>query len=66
MSLKSYLRTVLCCAVLQVGALAGVPMRPDEIRELMHTLNVPKLAWVLPDKTDDGDGGPDAGQGPPL
>ena len=58
MSLKSRLRTLLCCAVLQVGAFTGVPMRPDEIEALMHSLNVPKLAWVLPDKTDDGDGSP--------
>lgn len=55
MSLKSRLRTLLCCVVLEVGALTGVPMRPDEIRELMNTLAQPKLARVLPDRPDDGD-----------
>ena len=55
MSLKSRLRTVLCCVVLEVGALAGVPMRPDEIRELMDTLAQPKLARVNPDRPDEGD-----------
>jgi hypothetical protein len=54
-SLKSRLRTLLCCVVLEVGALAGVPMRPDEIRELMDTLNQPKLAQTNPDRSDEGD-----------
>ena len=55
MSLKSRLRTLLCCVVLEVGLLAGAPMRPDEIRELMNTLAQPKLARVNPDRPDDGD-----------
>ena len=55
MSLKSKLRTLLCCFVLEVGALAGVPMRPDEIRELMDTLAQPKLARTNPARPDDGD-----------
>jgi hypothetical protein len=54
-SLKSRLRTLLCCAVLEVGALTGMAMRPDEIEELMHTLAQPKLARVNPDRPDDGD-----------
>jgi hypothetical protein len=54
-SLKTRLRTLLCCAVLELGALTGVPMRPDEIRELMNTLAQPKLARTSPDRPDDGD-----------
>ena len=57
MSLKRKLRTVLCCVALEVGALTGVPMRPDEIRELMDTLARPKLARTNPDRTDDGEAG---------
>lgn len=57
--MKSRLRTLLCCAVLEVGALTGVPMRPDEIRELMNTLAQPKLAQTNPDRPDDGDLPPD-------
>ena len=60
MSLKSRLRTILCCVVLEVGALTGVPMRPDEIRELMDTLAQPKLARTNPDRPDEGDLPPDA------
>jgi hypothetical protein len=54
-SLKSRLRTLLCCVVLELGALTGVPMRPDEIEELMNTLAQPKLARTNPDKPDEGD-----------
>ena len=54
-SVKSRLRTVVCCLALQVGAMTGVPMRPDEIQELMHTLAQPKLARTNPDRPDDGD-----------
>jgi len=59
-SLKSRVRTILCCVVLEVGALTGVPMRPDEIRELMDTLAQPKLARTNPDRPDEGDLPPDA------
>jgi len=55
MTLKSRLRTVLCCVVLEVALLAGASMRPDEIRELMDTLAKPKLARTNPDRPDDGD-----------
>jgi hypothetical protein len=48
MSLKSRLRVIFVCAALELGVLAGVPMRPDEIRELMNQMNQPKLAHVLP------------------
>ena len=54
MSIKKILRTVFVCAVLELGALASVPMRPEEIQDLMHQLNRPKLAHVLPSEDDDG------------
>ena len=60
MSVRNRLRTVLCCAILQFGALFGIPMRPEQIRELMHTLNQPKVAQTNPDRTVDGDVEPDA------
>jgi hypothetical protein len=59
-SLRSKLRTIVCCAALQLGALSGVPMRPDEIQELMNTLAQPKLARTNPDRPDDGDLPPEA------
>jgi hypothetical protein len=54
-SLKGCLRTLLCCVVLECGALAGVPMRPEEIVELMRTLNSPKIAQTNPEENPSGD-----------
>ena len=55
MSLKRRLRTVACCVVLQVATLIGMPMRPEQVQELMHSLNQPKLARTTPQekKKDD-------------
>ena len=53
------LRTILVCAMLEFAALAGVPMRPEEIEELMRQMNQPKLAHVLRDESDSGDGDPE-------
>ena len=54
MSLARRLRVVFLCATLQLGVLVGVPMRPDEIQELMHQICQRKLAHVLP--TDENSG----------
>ena len=57
MSLRTWrarLRTVAICAMLEFAALAGSPMRPEEIKSLMHQLNLPKLAHVLPAEEDEG------------
>lgn len=55
MSVKERLRTVFLCVALEMGVLSGVPVRPEQIRELMHQLNQPKLAHVLPSDHDDAD-----------
>lgn len=55
MSVKDRLRTVFLCVALEMGVLSGVPVRPEQVRELMHQLNQPKLAHVLPSEHDDGD-----------
>ena len=60
MSIRRRLRVVLICAVLQVGVLSGVPMRPDEIRELMKQMNQPKMAHTLPGEGGAGDDPPDS------
>ena len=57
MSAKHRLRTLFFCAILELGSLCGIPMRPEQIRDLMHALNEPKLAQTNPDRTDDGDAG---------
>ena len=45
--------------MLEFAALAGAPMRPEEIQELMQTMNQPKLAHVLRDESDTGDKEPE-------
>ena len=55
MSFKKRLRTLLACAALEMGVLVGVPMRPEQIRELMHQMNQPTIAHVLPSEEEAGD-----------
>ena len=45
----------MLCVALEFGVLSGVPMRPEQIRELLHQLNQPKLAHMLPGEEDSGD-----------
>jgi len=56
MSIIRRLRTVACCAILEIGTLMGVPMRPEQIQDLMRAMNVPKLAQTNPDESTTGDG----------
>ena len=49
---------LLACAALQIGVLTGVPMRPEQIRELMHQMNQPAIAHVLPSEEEPGDDNP--------
>jgi hypothetical protein len=55
MSLASRLRVAFICAALQFGVFSGVPMRPEQIQALMHQMNQPKLAHVLPADEEGGD-----------
>lgn len=53
MRLSSRLRTILVCAMLEYAALVGSPMRPDEIEELLRTMNQPKIAHVVTNEKDE-------------
>jgi hypothetical protein len=57
------LRTLLCCLVLQAGSFTGVPMRPEQVQDLMHALNNPKVAQTDPEGHAAGDE-PDASESP--
>ena len=63
MSWKKRLRVVFTCMTLEMGVLFGVPMRPDQIKELMHQMNQPKLAHVLKEEADGGEGGNEGDEG---
>jgi hypothetical protein len=54
-AVRKQLRTVLVCAVLEFGAMIGLPMRPEEIEALMRTMNQPKVAHTLPEESENGD-----------
>jgi hypothetical protein len=56
--MKHVLRTLLVCLLLSVGSLGGIPMRPEEIEELMHNLNQPKNTVTIPGESENGDGKP--------
>lgn len=58
MSITIRLRVALVCLTLQMGVLAGAPMRPDEIQALMNQMNQPKVAHMLPSENDEGDDSP--------
>jgi hypothetical protein len=51
MSLRKTLAKLFVFAVLQFGALVGVPMRPEEIEKLMNVMNRTKIVHVV--KKDD-------------
>jgi hypothetical protein len=55
MPARKRLRTIFLCAMLEFAALTGVPMRPEEIVELMHTMNQPKLAHTIPKQQEKDD-----------
>lgn len=60
MSLKRRLRTLACCGMLEVGALLGMPMRPEQIQEFMQMLSESKVAHTLPSEDESGEPPPDA------
>jgi hypothetical protein len=55
MSIKRKLLEILLCLVLGAGSLMAVPMRAEEIEELMRLMNQPKVAHTLREESDTGD-----------
>jgi hypothetical protein len=53
-SIQGKFRKVLLCGVLELGALMGAPMRPEEIEELLSSMNQPKLEQTRPEENDTG------------
>ena len=50
MSFNHRLRSLLLCVPLLFGALGGMPMRPEEIEDLMHTMNQQKIVVTVDDE----------------
>jgi hypothetical protein len=55
-SFKHRLRSLLLCLPLLLGALGGMPMRPEEIEELMHSMNQQKIEYTIPAESENGYG----------
>ena len=55
MLFKRRVRGLLLCVVLGWGSMLGVPMRAEEIEELMRLMNEPKIARILAEESDSGD-----------
>ena len=52
MSLKRLLGKVLLFALLEVGAITGVPMTPQKIEELMEVMNRVQVVRVIHKERD--------------
>ena len=53
MSIKKTLAQLLVFAILEVGALGGVPMNPEKIRRLMQVMHETKAEYVVKNESDD-------------
>ena len=64
MSLRRLLAQILVYAVLEIGAVSGVPITPEKIREIMQMMNRARAEHVV--KTESGDGPRDPLQSMPI
>jgi hypothetical protein len=46
---------LVLCLPLLLGAGIGMPMRPEEIEELMHSTNQQTIACTIPSESDTSD-----------
>ena len=53
MSFKNKCRNLLLIGGLAAGLLAGAPMRPEDIEELLSLMNRPKVVHVLRESKED-------------
>jgi len=54
-SLKLKLRMLLLYLPLLAGSLSGVPMRPEDMDQVMGALNQERIEYVIPDDSSNGD-----------
>ena len=55
MSIKHKLRMLLLYLPLLAGSLSGVPMRPEDMDQLMEAMNQERIEYVIPDDSENGD-----------
>jgi hypothetical protein len=54
-SIKLKLRMLLLYLPLLAGSLSGVPMRPEDMNQVMEALNQERIEYVIPDDSENGD-----------
>jgi hypothetical protein len=54
-SIRHTCRSLLLAATLGFASLIDLPMRAEEVEEIMHNLSKPKIAHTLPVDHDQGD-----------
>jgi hypothetical protein len=52
---RTRLYKLVVCLALGLGSVMGLAMRPDEIEELMRTMNQPVIEITIPDESDKDD-----------
>ena len=52
MSIKGRLRTLVLCLPLLLGSISGVNMRPEEIENLMHSMNQQKIVVTIQEEDE--------------
>jgi hypothetical protein len=53
--LKQRFRKLLLLLALWIGAQMGAPLSPEEIEELMRTMNAPKIVRKFAEEEEQGD-----------
>jgi hypothetical protein len=53
--IRRRLRTLICCGVLEIGALFGMPVRMEEIERLLRSLAGPQVAQTNPEEDEEGE-----------
>lgn len=54
MPVKHKLRMLLLYLPLLAGSLSGVPMRPEDMDQIMEALNQERVEYVIPDDSENG------------
>jgi len=54
--MKHRLHTLLMYLPLLIGSVIGVPMRPEQIEELLQSTKQQKVADIIPDESENGHG----------
>lgn len=53
--MTSRFRKILLLMALWIGSQMGLPMRPEELEELMRTMNEPKIVRKFAEEEEQGD-----------